>query len=1462
MIKGSVTFLDILKRILLFIILVTGTAILIRPLQLGLQNRIENIRDDYINRVEDYFGIKIKYGSMGPSVFGTLDLRNVQLLRRDETELLSVSRLSLSYSVLKFLRGDTLPAFHALRIDRPVLSLDIKKDSDLIERISLLGTDQGGEPGTGNFLPENFSLRILNGEWELSGDIGEAKIKGLRIEALLKKNRIGFNGRWEAEASLNQIESLFPAFMRGRINGEYFTDFKEGSVTVQIPLFSGKDFRVKPLTLGIFLSRGQLEIRKIYDRLPAAFSVIYYPEYGMFKGSAEAQSFFPSDLISLTGQLNKYSPLLGVRLSGNAGFELYNNGAIAYNIDLTGDAGAMAVIKAYGNREHAEIDKFAIGYSGGEINFSGGVDFLAGQTIPFAPTGTLLLSNFILPSAESGGENNGISGKLDISSLGSMINLFGENFSAGESRLSSLNASLYQDEQGISFIFTAGKAEENGANEPKTIALDGSVDFDIDHPEAQHIRASLFLNSFPAEDILAFAEPLAISLPLTPILRSEVGKISVSTEVFFTTDYEHLLYNAPNVELKYHGIGNAQVNASVSGTNRGFELNGGRITYGKDSIDISGSVDYSDPKAINFSAGLTYRELSYFFEGMILDQKDVSVRGSYGILVNLSSSNNGAFSGYASGDEIPIPSGEKFASLSFLSTFFYDSPSKWQVKLENFELNELTTPASSFASLKFTAGAGENGMIIPDIVFDDGKGVIEGKINFAWDPTYSYCDFDVDMISSRRYEYYGVNGSYRDGCLALDFSGQGMQLSRISGYNAVADAGLKLSWKSLSSFEAEAELGSLILFINDEVLRASFIFHANEETLRINRLSLNYSGLEAVVPYFRIDRNEAMAETESLIHGDIGGIPVELSFHGDAMFNKTETWLDLLNPEGFINGSLLVNTARYNTIEAGEPFRFTVNAVRERKGTSLKLAGGPRNMLRFNYSPGEDDDKFIFMALSAPSPVRGSVAGIIKSETIDVQGTDLYVDLGSLWRFMPPSLTTVGFPGGIVTASVRICGLLEDPEFYGIAHGKSIQIQVPDFLPEMIRPVPTTFLLTGSEMTFGPIDAAVGKGGGVATGWFRWDQWVPSTFIIDINVPMETPIPYGFEMSGFHSRGLASGHLNLDMEDNVFTITGDLVAHDTVLGLSATDFTAFNSDMFLNTESDITVITDFSIKSGRRVEFFWPTAEFPVLQANADMGTGIKVSSDDSIGLFSLTGDVKLRSGEIFYLERNFYLREGALFLNESETRFDPHISVRAEMRDQSEDGPVTIAMVIDREPLMSFTPRFESTPPLSQFEIFSILGQNPQGELDTGQRNVFLTGIDFLAQSLLFRRFQRQVRDLLGVDMFSVRTTIFQNLILSIPGNQSGENTERPNRFGNYFNNSTVFIGKFFGANIFGEALLSLRYDENKQTMGGLKLEPEIALEMRNPLFDIRLNMIAPLYSDSNFADDISMSIIWRRSF
>ncbi len=74
----------------------------------------------------------------------------------------------------------------------------------------------------------------------------------------------------------------------------------------------------------------------------------------------------------------------------------------------------------------------------------------------------------------------------------------------------------------------------------------------------------------------------------------------------------------------------------------------------------------------------------------------------------------------------------------------------------------------------------------------------------------------------------------------------------------------------------------------------------------------------------------------------------------------------------------------------------------------------------------------------------------------------------------------------------------------------------------------------------------------------------------------------------------------------------------------------------------------------------------------------------------NIRGDVELKGGEVFYFDRSFYFRTGMIRFNETIDNFDPHLSVRAEIRERDEnDEEVKIYLKVENETMSEYSPRF-----------------------------------------------------------------------------------------------------------------------------------------------------------------------------
>jgi hypothetical protein len=103
------------------------------------------------------------------------------------------------------------------------------------------------------------------------------------------------------------------------------------------------------------------------------------------------------------------------------------------------------------------------------------------------------------------------------------------------------------------------------------------------------------------------------------------------------------------------------------------------------------------------------------------------------------------------------------------------------------------------------------------------------------------------------------------------------------------------------------------------------------------------------------------------------------------------------------------------------------------------------------------------------------------------------------------------------------------------------------------------------------------------------------------------------------------------------------------------------------------------------------------------------------------------------------------------------------------------------------------------------------------------------------------------------------QNLVIQAA--QSQQPVDRITRFGNYFDNTTVYIGKYIGRDLFLQGMVSIRYDENQMEWGGIRAEVDLGIEMRTPLFDIGFNIV-PLHVENLFVNDVSITVSRRWSF
>jgi hypothetical protein len=1474
----------------------------IRPASLALKQQMDSLRDQFLSWGEELIGRRIEYESLGYSFLGGLDIRSFRIMGEGPEPLISADRLYISWSLWDLLRGKAgVLTIRSLRLDRPHFYFDYRLDRDLLDLAARFET--GGQ----GWISGPLSVRIRDGGFTL---VGLGSLEGLDLDAEIRGDWLEAQGQWNLNIAFTGLEagglgdgpwkellsSGIPALnlvagARFRLSCDL--GFTGGRASLSVPSVDADRFRAGALGFDVefrdrvfYLSNTPPGER---SRAPFVVNMDYALDTGDYSFRLSCRDYSPGDFLAFLGPWEEdYGPFLAIRSSGEALLRS-SGGVFEYRADLSGRIppslplnGSGFRVKGEGSRDYVYFDRLELALTrgvrgdkpGGTIAFQGGLELSA-----LIPRGTLSVRDFSLTGEE------GLNTDLFVEGREKNIRVTGDTLSVGGAVFNNLEMDLRRETGGLGF--NAGFRRLYGEGEDAWISevqADGTYDY-----SPRHLETRLTLDSFSAGDFLKFAGPLVqtaefrdrLPPPLLAGLEDFFDHTQVTTEIFTTTDFDQILYNAPRLVISHSGGPELIALFSLSGTDRQFVLDGGQFLWEGGNGQITGQSDFSNRDHISFAFTLGYRDLNYSLEGTILDRASLELRGSYGINAFFIAE-GGAYSGSAGGENIPIPLGNRIARLDFHSSLRYLSPKDWSLDFGKLELADISVldreNLGDAGLLRIAGNADQDRIHLREMYYEDSLGALRGAGNFS---------LTGDGAGIRRGNFYAFDEAIGESCqadfalspgpgirlgdlfgsgflladlvlpslgqLELRLSGAGMRLARISAKipNTLATGDLNLVWRSPKDFEARLDIDSFRTGAGWREVWVSGTAFLSDEEFRCEELRLRMGGLEGQLPLFRLSLAESRMEGKGRIWGKISEGAIGLDFSLNSQFASITSWRDYKTALEDLRGAVKLSDFTIDGRDAGRSYDFAFS----REGEGMIFSGGPEDMIYFNIQKG---GSFI-AAFGEPFPLRGSFQGVLSLSSINARGDAVSLDLGALWSFLPLK-RDFNIARGSAAGSLQIRGPLSDPEFYGSVRGENLIMQVPQFLPEDIIPLRMDLVFDGNEMRFTDVSAACGRGMALVSGQFWLEKWIPGTFSLDILSANDRPLPFSFDIGGILARGIVSGAMNLTMEDTVLQISGDLVAQETEISVDAAEIAA-NRDA--NTWGEAPVLVNLGITAGRKVAFLWPTREFPMIQAYADLGarTSLRLNSIDRT--FNFTGDVKLRGGEIFYFERSFYIRNGVLTFREDQNQFDPRLTVRAEVRDRSSSGPVTISLVVDGAPLMSFTPRFESSPALSQVEIMSLLGQTFVGSAreDGSVSNPFLaSSTDLLAQSQVMRRIQGALRDFLHLDMFSVRTQFIQRAAFSIMGLQD-QPVDRIGWVGNYFDNTSVFVGKYIGSDMFAQLMLSMRYDEKKRTFGGYTFEPDFGIELQSPLGNIQWNLV-PSHPENWYIDDCSFTISWNFTF
>ncbi|MBN2860848.1 MAG: hypothetical protein JXK93_11340 [Sphaerochaetaceae bacterium] len=450
--------------------------------------------------------------------------------------------------------------------------------------------------------------------------------------------------------------------------------------------------------------------------------------------------------------------------------------------------------------------------------------------------------------------------------------------------------------------------------------------------------------------------------------------------------------------------------------------------------------------------------------------------------------------------------------------------------------------------------------------------------------------------------------------------------------------------------------------------------------------------------------------------------------------------------------------------------------------------------------------------------------------------------------FVDPSIR---FDSGTLSGSVLIEGDPFNPGYYGMMHGSDLSLSLfwlPDTVLTVENPVVTldtrTFTLPYTS-TY-----ARGKNRAPATGVFsmtaEFAGWLPDSYVIDAEIETGT-IPLYIPITNIDMliQGEARGVFSLEGTLKNETLRGDIIAPSASISFGIPELPEWYIPRARTSG-------EFTFTSGKNVTFVYPDAEAPIVSATVQDAQTLSVSFTAPEMTYGFSGDIALRSGEIYYVQENFYITEGNISFNEnppgSLEEVLPRVNLRARLRKYDEDRErIDIYLILQNSLLTAIDPRFESIPTRTDNEILQLLGQNlltsgSDSMSDAGFQSVLnaataatdvITRFGLIQGNTISFGFSSIIREALGLDVFTIRSNLLQNILLdAIPGAIDNENTSP---FGRYLDNTTFYLGKYLADELYLQGLISMQRDatgsQSSFLAPDLTLDTELSVEWLNPL-------------------------------
>jgi len=1445
------TLVNIIE-LLLFFVLVAGALLLLTPLSKQLENALVRFRDTATVQLETSTGIGISYASLSPSVFSSLKVTGLVITDAASGETVArFSDVSISYDLFALLRGETDKAFSSISVRNGTITLDYLRHRALFERFSSRKKTPAGAPALNATAVQirNIDISYTDPQQNFFVHIGKglARIEdgdiNFELESRIRYSRYSLGGVGLLDTGIT---------VKGSVNAAIDT----GSASLLFRNLEGDQFSVTRLGLITSFRDGIVTVSSVQDLQPVDIKLVWDIDARDLSASLSCERLLPLRLVNIKNDRSVFAKLRDTSVTGTVTIRITGSEGLTYAVDLQADVpdsfvqGGTVTLECNGTAASVDFKNLLVTGELYDIAYNGTIDLR--KRIPEGFLSVRKLRNPLFGT---------VSGDMYINPSGRGFSCLVPALTVNDSEFSSVVLDFVSGSRSLEFSLSA--YDRTGR-----IGVDGTYTFAPDR----------FLELYAAFDSVSVADGIrtvrglldpdtAVSAVSTD---NPLSSYAVTTELYVSTDFSSMSFNCNRLVLASSEREGLYVLLSAKGNEKGIDFTD--ISFSRSGYDIAGTVHVGleSPGTVIFDSAFTVNTIPYAFSGMY-GGRELYLYGDYKFGASLYFDSRGGLAGTFTADGLPVPAGKLLLSLTTDADFSFDPDRGLRITVNSGTVQDTSgfLPVSTVAGFQGTVD--RNGILLEQLTFSDRLSTLSGTASFSIIPDidgmrrYGVVLSQVSVETGEAWDARGQISLAEEPYFEAELAVKEAPLARFL-KNQQNDnlASFRLSFSGTpSSLFASATVESLLYRIGgfDLDARGKLLLEDRKLTLSDAGGTWNAQGFSGMKGSVFLDTLDA--SLESRYNGVLGksGLSAGLAVVITPDRGGTDA------PPGFLPDfrSLLVrftavatiSDIKWNSIVTKEPLVCT---FMHEPGITAFYAGKNESVTGFLL-----DDGTFSLQSGKDAPVSFLADGLVGEQKMSVNVSGFHADISRLWPYT--GLKSAEFDSGSLEGDVLIEGLVNDPDFFGELRATNVVVSAPGFLEGTYGPTSFDIRAEGKNLTVPSFISTAKEGTFRTEAILKFDRWVPSSIAITTATLPGEFVRLAADNTLFKAAGNASFDLKLVIDQDGLDMNGTAGFER---GSFAILFSGFTGQGGTERTSRFGIKMDLSIDVGKKVEFRWPSDEIPILRGLIQADRPIEISLDTAARSFQLKGEANLKGGELFYIKRNFYLRQGKITFNENQDIFDPMITVRAEIRERDTAGePVRIILSVENQSLSTFLPVLRSDPPKSDAEIMALLGQAASGDTsrETILRNTVITASDIFTQMSLFRAGENRVRDVLGLDIFSVRTLILQNAILG-PAMQTP--TDAPMTIGNYFDDTTVYMGKYLGSAIYADALLHFSYYDPKSAentgkpqgvFGNLLFQPELGLEVATPFFLLRWGF-TPTSPKTLFVADNSVTLSWKFSY